>query len=123
MHEMWLALPTGILISTVVSSIGIGGGILWMPFLLVVLKMNPETAVSTSLLIQTFGKPILAVGGGGYDIENTVRAWALCWTALCGKDNPHENMEPGGVMMESTERYGGLRDREIFPDEVYRKEN
>ncbi len=56
MHEMWLALPTGILISTVVSSIGIGGGILWMPFLLVVLKMNPETAVSTSLLIQTFGK-------------------------------------------------------------------
>ena len=27
-----------------------------MPFLLVVLKMNPETAVSTSLLIQTFGK-------------------------------------------------------------------
>ncbi|MBW8017379.1 MAG: acetoin utilization protein AcuC [Planctomycetes bacterium] len=73
-------------------------------------------------LIQTFGKPILAVGGGGYNIENTVRAWALCWTALCGKDNPHESMEPGGVMTESTEWYGGLRDREIFLDEVYRKD-
>lgn len=56
MNEIWLALPAGILISTVVSSIGIGGGVLWMPFLLVVLKMNPEIAVPTSLLIQTFGK-------------------------------------------------------------------
>ena len=56
MNEIWLVLPAGILISTVVSSIGIGGGILWMPFLLVVLKMNPETAVPTSLLIQTVGK-------------------------------------------------------------------
>ncbi len=56
MNEIWLALPAGILISTVVSSIGIGGGILWMPFLLVVLRMNPEIAVPTSLLIQTFGK-------------------------------------------------------------------
>ena len=44
------------MISTVVSSIGIGGGVLWMPFLLVILKMNPEIAVPTSLWIQTFGK-------------------------------------------------------------------
>ncbi len=58
--------------------------------------------------IRTFGKPILAFGGGGYNIENTVRAWALCWTALCGKDNPHECMD--------------LRDREISPDKAYRKE-
>jgi len=68
--------------------------------------------------LQAFGKPILAVGGGGYNIENTVRAWALCWTALCGKDNPHESMGLGGVMMESTEWHGGLRDREMFPDEA-----
>ena len=31
-----------------------------------------------------FNKPILATGGGGYNIENTVRAWALAWTTLCG---------------------------------------
>ena len=68
--------------------------------------------------LLAFGKPILAVGGGGYNIENTVKAWALCWTALCGKDNPHECMGLGGVMMESTEWYGGLRDREIFPEEA-----
>jgi acetoin utilization protein AcuC len=66
--------------------------------------------------LQAFGKPILAVGGGGYHIENTVRAWALSWTALCGKDDPHGSIGLGGVMMESTEWHGGLRDREIFPD-------
>jgi acetoin utilization protein AcuC len=68
--------------------------------------------------IQAFGKPILAVGGGGYNVENTVRAWSLCWTALCGKDNPHECMGLGGVMMESTEWHGGLRDRELYPDQA-----
>ncbi len=31
-----------------------------------------------------FDKPILAVGGGGYNIENTVRAWSLAWAVLCG---------------------------------------
>jgi acetoin utilization protein AcuC len=71
--------------------------------------------------IQAFGKPILAVGGGGYNVENTVRAWSLCWTALCGKDNPHESMGLGGVMMESTEWHGGLRDRDIYPDEATRQ--
>ena len=71
--------------------------------------------------LMAFGKPILAVGGGGYNIENTVRAWSLCWTALCGKDNPHECMGLGGVMMESTEWYGGLRDRDVYPNEATRE--
>ena len=55
MNETWIVLPAGIMISTVVSSIGIGGGILWMPFFLLILKLKPEAAVLTSLLIQTFG--------------------------------------------------------------------
>jgi len=53
--EYWYALPVGILISTLVSSVGIGGGVLWMPFFLLVLKLSPETAVLTSLVIQTAG--------------------------------------------------------------------
>ncbi len=53
--DSWLAFPTGILIATVVSSIGLGGGILWMPFFLIVLRLKPETAVVSSLLIQTAG--------------------------------------------------------------------
>jgi acetoin utilization protein AcuC len=55
-------------------------------------------------------KPILMTGGGGYNIENTVRAWALAWTVLCGADSD-TNPALGGVMLESTDWQGGLRDR------------
>jgi uncharacterized membrane protein YfcA len=51
----WIAFPSGILIATVSSIAGIGGGIIWMPLLLLIFKLNPETAVLTSLLIQSFG--------------------------------------------------------------------
>jgi hypothetical protein len=53
--DTWIAFPVGILISTLASAVGIGGGVLWMPFFLIVLKIRPETAVLTSLLIQTAG--------------------------------------------------------------------
>lgn len=36
--------------------------------------------------LLTFNKPILATGGGGYNIDNTVRAWALAWSILAGAD-------------------------------------
>jgi hypothetical protein len=55
MNEVWLALPTGIGIATVASAVGIGGGILWMPFLIIMLRLKPETAVLTSLIIQSAG--------------------------------------------------------------------
>jgi len=55
MEHTWLAFPTGILIATVASAIGIGGGVLWMPFLLIVLNIRPDNAVLTSLMIQTAG--------------------------------------------------------------------
>lgn len=55
MLDSWLALPAGILIASVVSTVGIGGGILWMPFLMIMFNMEPGTAVVTSLLIQSAG--------------------------------------------------------------------
>jgi uncharacterized membrane protein YfcA len=55
MNESWLAFPVGIFIAAAASSVGIGGGILWMPFLLIVMKLRPEAAVFTSLLIQSAG--------------------------------------------------------------------
>jgi len=55
MSNFGLAFPIGIIIATVSSIVGIGGGILWMPFLLLVLKLNPEAAVLTSLMIQSCG--------------------------------------------------------------------
>ena len=35
-------------------------------------------------------KPILATGGGGYNIDNTVRAWALAWSVLCGGEGERD---------------------------------
>jgi uncharacterized protein len=55
MAPYWLAFPAGICIATIVTIVGFGGGILWMPFLLVVFDMDPNTAILTSLLIQTAG--------------------------------------------------------------------
>jgi uncharacterized membrane protein YfcA len=55
MLDSWLALPAGILIASVVSTVGIGGGILWMPFLIIIYNLKPDTAVVTSLLIQCAG--------------------------------------------------------------------
>jgi uncharacterized membrane protein YfcA len=50
-----LAFPAGLIIASLVSAVGIGGGILWMPFFIIFLKLSPETAVITSLLVQTAG--------------------------------------------------------------------
>ena len=70
-----------------------------------------------------FNKPLLATGGGGYNVQNTVRGWALCWTVLCGADSPHDiGAGMGGVMIESTDWQGGLRDRELFPTDELRRE-
>ncbi|RKY07189.1 MAG: acetoin utilization protein AcuC [Planctomycetota bacterium] len=56
--------------------------------------------------LLNFNKPILAVGGGGYNVENTVRAWSLAWAALCGQD--------------SGEAKGGLRDKRLDINEAQR---
>ena len=61
-----------------------------------------------------FNRPILMTGGGGYHVENTVRAWALAWTVLSGQDMQHGlEATVGGVMLESTDWQGGLRDRQV----------
>lgn len=51
----WLALPTGVVIATLVTLVGFGGGILWMPYLLLVARLDPAQAVTTSLIIQVAG--------------------------------------------------------------------
>ncbi len=68
-----------------------------------------------------FGKPILMTGGGGYSVENTVRAWALAWSVLSGQDRQDDmNLGLGGVMLESTDWQGGLRDRVLAVTEQQR---
>lgn len=50
-----LALPVGIVIATLASMVGLGGGVLWMPFLIFVVGLDPASAVMTSLAIQMVG--------------------------------------------------------------------
>jgi acetoin utilization protein AcuC len=78
------------------------------------LSLTNNTYAEIINYLMNLGKPILATGGGGYNVENTVRAWALAWSIFCGAD-PGEDIHHaiGGVLLESTEWQGGLRDREL----------
>ena len=65
--------------------------------------------------LLSFNKPVLATGGGGYNIDNTVRAWALAWSLFVGAETDSgSNPGLGGVMLGTTDWQGGLRDRKII---------
>jgi acetoin utilization protein AcuC len=61
-----------------------------------------------SFLIN-FNKPILTTGGGGYNIDNTVRAWALAWCVLVG-----------GIISGGTEWQAELKDGPLAVSEQQR---
>ena len=78
------------------------------------LQLTNNSYVEIIHRLLRFDKPILATGGGGYHVENTVWAWSLAWTILAGVDDDHSySAAIGGVMMESTDWQGGLRDRQL----------
>jgi acetoin utilization protein AcuC len=78
------------------------------------LQLTNNTYAEIINHIMSFGKPILATGGGGYNVENTVRAWALAWSIFCGADKDEDTSHAmGGVFLESTEWQAGLRDRAL----------
>jgi acetoin utilization protein AcuC len=68
--------------------------------------------------LLAFNKPVVATGGGGYNVDNTVRAWALAWSIFSGADAGQQMGQAiGGVLLESTEWQGGLRDRALAVSE------
>jgi acetoin utilization protein AcuC len=78
------------------------------------LQLTNNTYAEIINHIMSFGKPILATGGGGYNVENTVRAWSLAWSVFCGADRSEDvDHAVGGVLLETTEWQGGLRDRAL----------
>lgn len=65
--------------------------------------------------ILSFDKPILAVGGGGYNPDHTARGWALTWCALCRIGLEEDlNLGLGGTFLGSSEWKAGLRDKHIY---------
>ncbi len=71
--------------------------------------------------LRRFGLPLLVVGGGGYHAENTVRGWALAWKILAGEEEHDLSFGMGGVMLESSEWVGGLRDHELPVSDAQRQ--
>ena len=72
--------------------------------------------------VLALDKPILATGGGGYNIDNTARGWALAWSVLCGEQIDDMSIGLGGVMLENRDWLGGLRDRVLLSDAGLRGE-
>lgn len=66
MTPEWMAFPAGLIIATLATLVGFGGGILWMPYLILVARLDPAQAVVTSLVIQ--------VGGMGSGSVAVIRA-------------------------------------------------
>jgi acetoin utilization protein AcuC len=61
--------------------------------------------------LLTLNRPILATGGGGYNIDNTVRAWALAWYVLCGAESDGSvNSKVGSNVVK---KQSGLRDKPL----------
>ena len=72
--------------------------------------------------LLSFDKPIVATGGGGYNINNTVRAWALAWGILTGTGSGSDmDHAVGGVMLESMDWQGRLRDRAFVVSQTQRE--
>ena len=79
------------------------------------IKLTNEVFRKVLEFLLDLQKPILVTGGGGYHVENTVRAWSLAWSVLVGHHDQAEaiNFGLGGVMLESTDWMGGFQDHEI----------
>lgn len=78
------------------------------------LRMTNNVVVELMQSLLEFDRPMLVLGGGGYHVENTVRAWALAWRTACDPDaDEAATFGLGGVLMGSSEWVGGLRDRQL----------
>jgi len=62
----------------------------------------------------SLGIPVLALGGGGYDLDAVARGWTLGWAALNRFGVGEADALVGGSFLGTTELGGGsLRDRQV----------
>ena len=76
------------------------------------LCLSNNTYVDVIERVLSFSKPILATGGGGYNVDNTARAWALAWSVLSKAGRPPDKgraLDSG--MLGSTNWQDRLRDK------------
>lgn len=77
------------------------------------LRLTNNVFVEILQRLMRLRVPLLITGGGGYHVENTVRGWTLAWKTLHEDGEPDLSIGMGGVMLESSEWLGGLKDREL----------
>lgn len=77
------------------------------------LQLTNKVYVDILKYLMELDTPLMVTGGGGYHVENTVRAWSLAWCVMNGElqELSDMNLGLGGVMLESTDWMGGLQDR------------
>lgn len=78
--DNWMLIPLGMTIATVASLIGIGGGLLWAPYFILVRGFDPAKAIMFSFLIQV-------VGMGSATFWN-IRHRTVYWRLLAGMALP-----------------------------------
>jgi len=75
----WMSFPAGLVIATLATLVGFGGGILWMPYLILVAHLEASQAVVTSLVIQVGG-----MGSGSVAVIKAKKADLRLSTYLSG---------------------------------------
>lgn len=75
------------------------------------LAMTNNVVAEVLPKLRSLGVPILAVGGGGYHPEATVRGWMVAWMALTGAELDDDSaFAMGGVFLGTSEWDAGLLD-------------
>ncbi len=59
---------------------------------------------------ELHGGPIMATGGGGYEMDTVARAWTLAWSILTGKEVPDELPE---AYLKERAKYGATGARQM----------
>lgn len=85
------------------------------------LKLTNKVYAKIIRFLMGMNIPILMTGGGGYHVDNTVRAWSLGWCTLVGEEPRDMNLGLGGVMLESMDWMGGFQDMELAVTEAEKK--
>ncbi len=80
--EYWLLLPAGVFIATIAMFTGLGGGILWMPLFLTVLKVPAREAVLCTLIIQFFGQSSASFRNHRQKLIDWQLVWMMALTGI-----------------------------------------
>lgn len=71
--------------------------------------------------LKGMGCPIVATGGGGYNVQRTAMIWALAWSVLCGVEaDDHYAGMVGGMMFGEESKTASFEEEPFeIPPEIY----